>query len=502
MAKTEIRTHYSGFILFAAKIVTVATGLGFTLLVARAVTQIEYGVWGTLNIILPYFLMMANALPFWVLRFVARDQEGSVKTGVLANTLISMLAGLAYFALFPVFIPSFRLEAYIWVFTIAAAQIIEFYVVTVFEACLQAKRPYAVGYGLLIGEVAKLALAFFLIEAFHLALLGAILSITIGIALKLIFYFRTMAEQLRGKIVVRYIREWVKGSTFNIYSIVGDRVAAIIFLMLPIFGGEIAASYFQAAAPIANIIAYSQFLAFALYPSLLAKVNTQEVTASLRMVLMFAIPMTAGVVAMPVSYLIILKDVYVEATPVLIVLAIDAFVLTLSTVFHAVFFGVERIDEKARIPFKEIARSRAFIAFSIPYLHSLITLPAAFFMLTSFARDPLQVAVYAMAINMVGHIIMFLVLYSLVRKKVKVAIPWKNIAKYGLASLPMAAILFLAQPTRITLTLGVTALGGVVYMGLLLAIDRDTRALVQLILRELGKSLPAKKQKTGQLQAD
>jgi len=489
LTKNEIRTHYSGFILFAAKLATVATGLGFTLLVARAVTQIEYGVWGTLNIILPYFLMMANALPFWVLRFVARDQEGSVKTGVLANTLISMLASLLYFALFRVFIPSFRLEAYVWVFIIAAAQIIEFYVITVLEACLQAKRPYTVGYGLLVGEVAKLALAYFLIGTLQLALLGAILSITIAFALKLLFYFGTMAAQLRGKIVVKYIKEWFKGSTFNIYSIVGDRVAAIIFLMLPIFGGEIAASYYQAAAPIANIIAYSQFLAFALYPSLLAKVNTKDVTASLRMVLMFAIPMTAGVVAMPVSYLIILKDIYVEATPVLIVLAIDAFVLTMSTVFHAVFFGVERIDEKATVPFKGIAQSRVFIAFSIPYLHSMITLPPAYFILTNFAKDPIQVASYAMTINMVGHIIMFLVLYALVRKRVKVEIPWKNIAKYVLASLPMAAVLFFTHPTRISLTLGVTALGGAIYTGLLLVIDRDTRALVQMILRELGKSI-------------
>lgn len=495
MPKNEIRTHYSGFILFAAKLVTVATGLGFTLLVARAVTQIEYGVWGTLNIILPYFTLMATAMPFWVLRFVARDQEGSVKTGIFANTLISILAGLVYFALFPVFIPSFRLEAYIWVFAIAAAQIIEFYIIAVLEACLQAKRPYNIGYGLLVGEVLKVALAYFLIDTLQLALLGAILSITIAFAIKTIFYFRIMAAQLRGKVVVKYIREWIKGSTFNIYNIIGDRVAAIIFLMLPIFGGEIAASYYQAAAPIANIIAYSQFLAFALYPSLLAKANTQDVTTSLKMVLMFAIPMTVGVLSMPVSYLIILKDVYVEATPVLIALAFDALVLTISSVFSAVFFGVERIDEKATVPLKEIARSRIFIAFSLPFLHSVITLPTAFYLLTSFAKDPLQVATYAMTINMIGHIIMFLILYLLVRNKVKLDIPWKNIAKYILASLPMAAVLFFAHPTRILLTLGVTVLGGAIYMGLLLTIDRDTRTLVQSILRELGKSIPATKPK-------
>jgi hypothetical protein len=294
------------------------------------------------------------------------------------------------------------------------------------------------------------------------------------------------SSELRHKIVFSYIREWIKGSTFNIYNIVGDRIAAIIFLMIAGLGGEIAASYYQASAPIANIITYSSFLAFALYPKILAENGLQEATTSLRMVLMFSIPMTAGVLAIPSSYLLILPEAYVDATPVLIILSIDAFIMTLSSIFGSVLFGIEKVDEKAKIPLKQVARSRLFVVFSLPYVHSMITLPTAFYVLTNFARDqPLLVATYALSINTAAKFAMFLIQYLIVRRAVRIPIPWKSIARYVFASSIMAAILFVAHPTRVFLTLGMTAIGGITYFAILLAIDRETRKLTNMILKEI-----------------
>jgi O-antigen/teichoic acid export membrane protein len=488
LTKKEIRTHYSGFILFAAKLITVTTGIVFTLIIARSVTQDEYGAWGTLNILIPYFTLLSSALPFWIMRFVARDKEGAPRTGIVANSVFAAIATLVYLALTPLVIPTLRLENYAVLYVAASAQIIEVYLMAVLEACLQAKQPHFIGYGLLVGEVVKVSLASVFVLWFHQSLLGVILSITVAFAVRILFYFRRLWSEIRGKIMLSYVREWVKGSVFNIYSIIGDRIAAIIFLMITLFGGSIATSYYQAALPIANIITYSSFIAFALYPKILAENKVEDATTSLGMVLMFALPMTAGVLALPGSYLVLLKEsVYVPAEPVLIILAIDALILTISGIYSSVLYGIERPDEKASIPFRQVAKSRLFIVFSLPYIHSMITLPTAFYVLTNFARDaPVLVAMYVTAINTIAHVIMFAILYIIVRRTVRIGVQWTRIAKYVFASGVMAAFLFLApHPTKISSTLAVTAAGGAIYFLLLMAIDRETRELPKAVLREI-----------------
>ncbi|RJS82497.1 hypothetical protein CW707_00800 [Candidatus Bathyarchaeota archaeon] len=58
MAKNEIRLQYSGFIIFAAKLLSVATGLAFQFMIARNTTPEEYGLWFNVNDILAYFTLL------------------------------------------------------------------------------------------------------------------------------------------------------------------------------------------------------------------------------------------------------------------------------------------------------------------------------------------------------------------------------------------------------------------------------------------------------------
>jgi hypothetical protein len=364
-----------------------------------------------------------------------------------------------------------------------AAQVVEVYLISVLESSLQGNRPEYVGYGLLIGEILKVGLCYFLIVWRQMGIQGAALSLVIAFAVKVCFYIKILFKELRQKLVFAYVREWVKGSAFNIYNVIGDRIAAIMFLMITWYGTETANSYYYATSQIANIIAYSAFLAFALTPKLLSENKLGEATMSLKLVLLFAVPMAAGVLALPSSYLVFLKESgeYIVATPVLMILAIDALILTISTIFNYVLMGIERVDEKAKIPFLEVAKSKLFIAFSLPYAHAAITLPTAFYAMTFLAHnDPLLVVMYITGINTMGHTVMFLVQYYVVSRATKFQIPWNSIGKYAIASTAMAAILYFTHPTRRLTTLIVTAIGGAVYISVLLAIDKGTRSLLQM----------------------
>jgi len=69
---------------------------------------------------------------------------------------------------------------------------------------------------------------------------------------------------------------------------------------------------------------------------------------------------------------------------------------------------------------------------------------------------------------------------------VKLNIPWKNIAKYVLASVVMAFILFLiSHPTRLLFTLGITAAGAILYLTVLIAIDKEARALANYMWQKI-----------------
>ena len=475
---------------------SVATGMIFQFMIARAVAeQSEYDVWFNVGDVLGYFCLLAAVFPFWTMRFVARKKEGAAKTGILVNIIISTIATIIYLSLAPLIVPPIisalglgeQYGKYFFLYLLASIQIVETYSIYALEACLQAKMPETVGYGLLIGQISKVVLGYILINELQQSLQGAMISIIAAYTIQIIYYFKLLSDELKQKVTWTYLKEWVKGSTLNIFNMAGNQIAAFIFIILLVYGGEAARSNYGMAALIAGVIGNSSLLAFALYPKLLAERNYKDITTSLKMVLMFAIPMTAGAIALSDSYLVIFKDWFKEASPVLVVLAIDALIGIISGIFVSVLFGVEKVDEKAKISFKELAKSRMFIAFSLPYLHSAITLPTTFFVLTTYAQSqPLQAALYVSVINSLARFAMFLILYTIVRKMIKIHIPWKNIAKYVFASVVMASILFLIpHPTRLSSTLGITAIGAIIYLALLMVIDEEAWLLAKSVLQEI-----------------
>ncbi|NWG11541.1 hypothetical protein HXY33_07360 [Candidatus Bathyarchaeota archaeon] len=488
MTKEEIRLQYSGFVIFAAKMLSVATGLIFQLMIARATVDAEYDVWFNLNDISTYFTLLAGIIPFWVMRFVARGKEGAIKTGIFANLTISVIAIIIYLPLISLITSALNISGqFLFLYLMITVEIIEIYLINIIEMCLRAKIPHVIGYGLLIAEVCKVILGYIVIVELRQPLFGALLSIIVAFSIQIIYYIKLLLPELKQKVQWEYVKEWLRGSLASIYNVVGNQIAAFVLILLFIYGGDGGRSRYGLATQVANIITYSSFLAFALYPKLLTERKREDITSSLKVVLMFAIPMTAGVVALSDSYIIIMRGEYVDAQFVLVVLAIDALVATISTFFSYVLFGVERVDEKAKISLKELLRSRLFILFSLPYFHSAITLPTAFFILANYAHNqPLQAALYVGIINMSARFAMFLILYAIVRKMTEIDIPWRKIGNYTFASILMAAFLFvLPHPTRIAITLLITGVAGTIYLALLIAIDEEAKQLAKSILQEI-----------------
>ena len=484
MAEDKIRLQYSGLLFFASNVISVVTATAYMLIVANTLSTTDYGALGRLNLLLPAFMMLGTMIPFWTLRFVARKKEGAAKTGLLASLIVGVLAAAVYLMLFPLVIPAYALGAYIVPYLLMAVQIAETYVVGGAEACIQAQRPHLLSYGMLILEVTPLPLAYILILRMQLGVLGVFLAVLPSISLKLAFYFKVLQREIRQKVNLSYMREWIKGSAFTFYNAVGNQLTLIPLIALGIYGGSGAVSgagYYYASAQIATLVGYSSALAIALYPKLLAENKTDDASTALRLVLMFAIPMLAGVLAMPAALLLFLKGngAYSVAAPILCVLAADAFVVVLIGIFTSVLYGVEQVDA-AEINLRKVAKSSLFFAFSLPYIQAAVSVPATFAVLWGLAqRTPLNVALYLSAVTLAGHLVAFSFLCGVLHRRVKLKISWPSICKYLLAAGLMAAVIYLMHPARRLAALPMVGVGAVTYFGVLFLIDSPFRKLLR-----------------------
>ncbi len=498
MARKEIRLQYSGYVIFAAKLISVATGLIFQFMLGRAIAQTspEYAIWGNINTVIPYFTLLAGIVPFWVMRCVARGKEGATKTGLAVNLLFSLITTAAYFVIIPLVLPSLlsgagvsNPAAYLPFYLIVSVQIIEVYLIGLFEPCLQARTPQSVGYGLILQQLFRVILGYVIIIQLGQPLLGAVVSTVIALSVQAVYYSKLLSGELKQRIQWGYVKEWLKGSVLIIYSVVGGVIAGFVFIMLFYYGEVSGMEIYYAALQIANVITYAGSISFALYPKLLTEKRGEDVTTSMKTVLMFALPMTVGAISLSSAYIVLLRPgmaMYPGAEWVLVVLALDALVIVASGIYGSVLTGVETVDRE-RLSFKSLVRSKLFMFYSLSYVHSAITIPTTYYVLTTYAlHQPLVAAFSVCLVNSIVRFAMFLILVIMVRGMFKISMPWRSIAKYGLASAVMGAVLFLLPYTnRISTTLTWTAVGGIVYLAVLMAIDKESRGLPKAILQEI-----------------
>jgi O-antigen/teichoic acid export membrane protein len=488
LSKNTIRLQYSGFIIFAAQLTSIITGLAFTLLLSRNMTQQQYGIWANIFDLTGYFLLLSGLFPFWTMRFVARRKEGAAKTGLLANLAVSLASTTIYILLTPTLTRAFNISGqYVTMYLIASAQIINLHLIVMLESILRAKKPQAIGYGLIIEEITKITMAYILIVRLQQLFLGALLSLIAGIIVQTIYYLTLTAGDLKQEVQWTFAKEWLKGSTANLYNAIGTQLAASPIILLFLLGGQAARGNYQAATTFSNMIGYALFLSYAMYPKLLAENTTKDVTSSLKTVLMFAIPMTAIVLSIPDSLLTILRVDYNQATSILLLLTIDAFILLMSQFITSVILGIEKLDEEATIPLRKLARSKIFKIFTLPYLQAAISIPTSLYVLSQFAiGEPVLAAIYVTIINLVVHATTLLIQYAIMHASLPIKMPWKNIGKYVLAATPTAVVLhLLPDVTTLALTVAEVVVGAAIYLTILLTIDPEARKIINEIWSEL-----------------
>ncbi|MEM2889610.1 MAG: hypothetical protein QXR42_09115, partial [Candidatus Bathyarchaeia archaeon] len=226
MVNGEIRLGISGLIMFSSRLLSIGTGLAFTLMITRSITAEAFGVYGNVSDILSYFILASGIFPFWATRFIARNHAGSSVTVVFSNLLVAVPFTVIYILLLPVVMSLFHVTSeFTFVYAIISVQILEIYLQSGLEATLYAKKPQSIGIGIIIFEVSKVCLGYALIFLLNMGLAGAVLSIIIALSFQIFYYLKLTAPIFSEKINFKYVKEWAKASPFNLFGTVGQKMA-------------------------------------------------------------------------------------------------------------------------------------------------------------------------------------------------------------------------------------------------------------------------------------
>jgi O-antigen/teichoic acid export membrane protein len=486
--KNQIRLRYSGFVVFTTQLLGVLTGLIFTLLLTRSMTESEFGIWTNIFDYTPFFVLFSTVLTFWVTRFTARGKDGTIKTGVLSQLVIAIIFTIIYLPVIYLVSNAIGTSAYMTIYLISGLFILTTYMVAVLEAVLQATRPQKTGYGFIIQEIVKVVVALIVVLVFKQVFLGAILALVISPAIQIMYYCYLLSDYFKGEINWVYLKQWLKGAPVILYNAVGALILSTVFILLFLYGGSEARAYYQAALSFTTIVGYASSLSVALYPKLLANsCSKEDIGTSFRTVLMLAIPLATLTITMAASFLTILKAPYSVAWPVLIALTVDTLIVLVYTFYSQCIMGVEAFDAEGQISFRHLVKSKIFKIFSIPYIQAAVALPLTYYVLTQLPVDgPVTTTVAVIGIFIALHAATLIGVYAFMRHTIHIPVHWRSITKYVLAALLMGVTLYLL-PTTTTLgmTIAKTIAGFAFYIGLLLLIDRQARDLLRLIWLEI-----------------
>lgn len=478
----EVRLKYSGLVVFLSKILSIFTGLAFSIILTRSLTKPEFGAWTNIAGVLGTFGILSGVFPFWAARYTARKFEGAMKLGLIANAAIAIPAALLIILVGPV-LASAANTSYIY-YLFAATILLQSYVIVALDSVVAVVRTHVIGYAFLVFEAIKLALAYPLLVILHLGIPAALLATFVANIGWILIYAVVLSRFWTQKINYHYLIHWIRGSPLNFYGVGAGLLGSLEGYILLFRGGSVSLAYYGAAALVAGPIGYTVSLSAALYPKLLAGGSSKDAEALLRMSLLFSVPLTIATIALAPSLLALLNVDYVLASTVLTLLAVRALTSTLSTMFDAIISGTERLDVEGQISFRDTIRSRIFLSTSITYGIFPIYLPILWTLLQPLASDPVGAARTTVLAGLVVSLLSISLKFSISRHALPFKFPLLGTLKYLLVAVVLVGFTILVpQPLPPIVTIGLFAAGTGAYFLILYFIDSEARSLIRAILK-------------------
>lgn len=498
---SDIRVSYSGLASFVILLVSIFTGLVFTLIVTRRLSKEEFGLWSLLGSLLVYVMVFVPINTYWVGRHVARNEEASI-TGLASTFLFSIGAVVLYLII--IFLVSRTSDADYNILLFSSILIPLLYFGSTTRGIVSGFRPQGNAYGMLIFESTKIPSGFFLVYLLDMGITGAIITTAIAQAAQLVFTLFYIREKLRERFHYFRFKEWLKLSWLPMFSSAHDRILHLDSTIFTVFVGSVTGlSYIGAARAICNLVSNTSSISSSLSPKLIATRKVEYIELIVKRTLLFSIP-TLGfsfVFAKPALW--ILNPIYVDGVFVVYLWAIIHFTYVFQVLFASALTGLETVDVGFKSKFKDYIKSRLFsvpLVYVVSYL-SYILMLVVVLALSSQAKLPsLDIIFWWGVVGIISNIAIASIFWKMLSNAVSFKFPHTAVIKYLIATIIASSIslillnhllvyhesIFVFGPKLIPYIL----LFLTIYFLIILGCDKETRSFFNQIIKEFKKWLP------------
>ena len=493
-----IRVTYSGLISFAVSVSSVITGLVFTIIVTRQLTQEEFGTWGIIGAMTGYMLILEPVITHWTTREIARGKE-SGRTALMSTGLFSALAIVGYMII--VFLFEKQIDVNLELMLVASILVPLAFIRASLQSITMGYRPEVRSYGILSFELAKIPVGLLLIYFLDLGLMGAILTTAIATASTIIVLTIKVKEKIKGKFNVEYLRSWLKRFWIPTYPKISNKIMNLDVVAFTLMAGSLAdLAYWTAANAISKMVAHADQISSPIYGKLLGGGKVEYVQDNIVRTLYFSFPLVAMSMIFAKPGLFILNPLYEIASSVVVVLSITVFFQTLNGLFESALEGTEKVDLNEKATVKDYIKSRLFYLPTLRLIQRSAYLGILVVFFVVFALDienKIEIIFYWAIIALMTRIPLTVYLYTLLRKHLKTKIALSPITKYLLSSILMFGLTYLIMGEFLEYKISIfeflpqfviyvgIGVGG--YLGLTYAIDNRTRNLFHSIIGEVKK---------------
>jgi hypothetical protein len=428
-----IRATYSGLITLLTGFITIFTGLFVMVIVTRTLTPEEFGSWNLIGTLLVYGMVLDPIVSYWATREIARGKKTG-KNAILSNGMLS-IGGIAIFVVIAFVISSNSVVDYN-ILLLGVILVPNRYLLKVLSAINIGWKPQVIGYATITTEILRIPLALLFIVFMDLGIFGVILTYFITTLSNNIIQLSFAKEKIKEKFNIKFLKKWIKLSWLPVYPRISQLLYRTDLIIFPIITGSLlGVAQFSAALLVAGIVNYVGGFVGPAYSKLLETEKNEYIQNNLTVFLFFAIPIVALSITFAKEGLFILNPIYQSLDKVVIILAIQTFLYTLTSVLALYLTGMEKVDKEGTATFKEYIKSKLFYLPTIGLIHFIIYLVILSVLLVILDKSDENLILYWALILLFTEIPFSIYFGMMVRKNFNVKILKSKIFKYVLASI-------------------------------------------------------------------
>jgi hypothetical protein len=496
---SEVRLKFSGMIRFISVIVGVFTGLVFTTIVTRNLSAIEYGEWVAIGSLMIYGVFPSLGLGYWYTRYTARNTP-IARYGVLITSIFSLVGVLIFFIAATIFIKEFN-NLYP-ILLVASLQVVTSSLIHTLNSISNGKKPEFPAYGILVFEIVKVTLAITILFGLNaFSLIDVIIVIIISQIVQIFSLSILIRKEITRKVDFKNIKNIFKSLWIPLYNRSSDVIFSTDVLIVSLLTSSfVQVAVFKIAFVFSVMAEFGLSFTYPLYIKLLGGGKVTDIVTSIKMAILFTIPIVIGTVILAKPLLFLLNPDYVSSENILQILSIYSLSLVFGMIFQNIILGSEKVDVMGEFKQKDLLFSNLFklptidLIFKSTYI-VLITILTIIIWNEEISFEEFgQMWAYLLLLTNIPFIIFK---FILAKKMMDFSFPWTSISKYIGSSVLMGILLIVLIP-YIDYTsseamlfapqiIGLIGVGAGFYFVIMSIIDKETREIIKnglkLILR-------------------